>query len=973
MASYHIQVKIISRGGGKCAVSAAAYRSRDKLYDERLDMTFDYTKKKDLAYAEILLPENAPERLKDRQTLWNEVERVEKRKDARLSREVELALPKELNFEQQVALVKEYAQTQFVDKGMIADFCIHKSDKNPHVHIMLTTREVSHDGFGKKVTAWNDKAELLKWREEWANIQNRKLLEAGHDIQVDHRSFADRGIDLEPTSKIGIAAKYLPKGYLHLQETRGLDRLEEYQRICRENGERIINDPAKALKLVGHYDAVFKREDIMDFAFRHSAEADQFNRVFSALENSMELIKIGKNEKGEDLFSTRTMMMSEKTMLDNARVMKSSNEHVLEQDIIKQTTKNYTMSEEQEKALRNIAESGDISVMIGRAGTGKSYTLGAVKEAYEAGGYRVRGLALSGIAAEGLQNESGIESTTIFKQLDDWENERNLLSKDQILVIDESGMVGTRQMHKILEHAHESGAKVILVGDNEQLQSIEAGGSFRGIIQRTGYVELAEVRRQHVDWQKQATVEFSGNKEQAEKALLMYHDHGHIIELQSRQDAKDQMLKEWADQHQLSKQKHETSLIMAYTNKDVNELNQGAREHRKMHGELRGYEHTFMTEKGERNFCTGDRIIFLRNEHSLGVRNGSLGTVENIKRGGIIGIKLDKGNRVAIDTSMYKDFDHGYAATVHKTQGSTLDHTFVLGSRHFDKHTAYVAMSRHRENVTMYYAKEEFKDFQDLQRVMSRERPKSLVVDYGLPRGIEVDNRVIEAERVMTHEERRIQAQEWQQQRDQEQYIKQMKERGIQVELPKDRSVAGYYTTVEEIGARKYAVIDTHANPTKGVRYLIPYEKQYDQMQMHRFVAYDGQKMEYAKRNRASEKEIQHNLTPESMGEKSILTHDRKLTPDEFNYCQRMQDRGLKVDFPRKRAVEGYYTKIEELGSNKYAVIESKGVRHMVPYDKQYDQIQMHRYVSYDGQTMRSAKAPSVKIEKNQGLELGKK
>ena len=204
------------------------------------------------------------------------------------------------------------------------------------------------------------------------------------------------------------------------------------------------------------------------------------------------------------------------------------------------------MSEEQEKAFRNIAESGDISVMIGRAGTGKSYTLGAVREAYEAGGYRVRGLALSGIAAEGLQNESGIESTTIFRQLEDWENERNVLSKEQILVIDEAGMVGTSQMHEILEHAHEAGAKVILVGDNEQLQSIEAGGSFRGIIQRTGYVELAEVRRQHVEWQKQATVEFSGNSEQAEKALKMYHHHGHIHELQTRQDAKDQMLEEWA-------------------------------------------------------------------------------------------------------------------------------------------------------------------------------------------------------------------------------------------------------------------------------------------------------------------------------------------------------------------------------------------------------------------------------------------
>ena len=660
-------------------------------------------------------------------------------------------------------------------------------------------------------------------------------------------------------------------------------------------------------------------------------------------------------------------------MLDNARVMRSSNEHVLERDIINQTTKNYTMSEEQEKAFRNIAESGDISVMIGRAGTGKSYTLGAVKEAYEAGGYRLRGLALSGIAAEGLQNESGIESTTIFRQLEDWENDRNVLGKDQVLVIDEAGMVGTRQMHKILEHAHEAGAKVILVGDNEQLQSIEAGGSFRGIIQRTGYVELAEVRRQHVDWQKQATVEFSGNKEQSVKALEMYHDHGHIHELQTRQDAKDQMLKEWAEQQQISKQKHDTSLMMAYTNKDINELNQGAREHRKMHGELRGYEHTFMTEKGERNFCVGDRIIFLRNEHSLGLRNGSLGTVENISRG-TMAVKLDKGDRIAIDTSMYKDFDHGYAATVHKTQGSTLDHTFVLGSRHFDKHTAYVAMSRHRENVTMYYGKDEFRNFEDLQRVMSRERPKSLVVDYGLPRGIEVDNRVIEAEKVMTHEERRVQAQEWQQQRDQEQYVKQMKERGVQVEFLKDKSAAGYYTMVEEVGGRKYAVIETHADPTKGVSYMVPYDKQYDEMMTQRYVTFNGHKMEYSEPGKTPEKGIQHHLSHENKVEKGISTYDRQLSSAEWNYCQLMQAQGIKIDFPKEMAVEGYYTRVEEVSGNKFAVIESQGIWHMVPYDKKYDHMETQRYVAYDGHKMSSAKAPSVNIEidKNKGPGLGK-
>ena len=196
---------------------------------------------------------------------------------------------------------------------------------------------------------------------------------------------------------------------------------------------------------------------------------------------------------------------------------------------------------------------------------------------------------------------------------------------------------------------------------------------------------------------------------------------------------------------------------------------------------------------------------------------------------------------------LYKDFDHGYAATVHKTQGATIDRTFVLGTRHFDKHTAYVAMSRHREDVTMYYSKDEFKDFKDLQRVMGRERPKGLVIDYSLPRGIEPDDRLIQAERSISMRETNRNAQEGLLLKAEEQYVKQMKEKGIQVEFPKGNAVEGYYTRIEEVGGKKYAVIDTHADPSKGVRYMIPYEKQYDQMMRHRFVAYNGHKMSYAK------------------------------------------------------------------------------------------------------------------------------
>ena len=184
MANYHLSIKHISRSTGRSAVSAAAYRSREKLYDERQGMIFDYTRKKDLAHAEIMLPDNAPERWKDRELLWNEVEKTEKRIDSRLAREIEVALPKEMNLREHIELLREYAQTQFVDKGMVADICIHKSDVNPHAHIMLTTREISQEGFGKKVRSWDEKSNIYTWREQWAIIQNRRLLEAGYDIRT---------------------------------------------------------------------------------------------------------------------------------------------------------------------------------------------------------------------------------------------------------------------------------------------------------------------------------------------------------------------------------------------------------------------------------------------------------------------------------------------------------------------------------------------------------------------------------------------------------------------------------------------------------------------------------------------------------------------------------------------------------------------------------------------------------------------
>lgn len=241
MAIYHCSIKIISRGKGKSAVAAAAYRSGETLTNEYDGITHDYTRKGGIAYTEILLPDNAPREYADRSVLWNAVEKTEKAKNAQLAREIEIALPHELTREQGVSLVREYVKEQFVNAGMCADIAIHdKNDGNPHAHIMLTMRPIEKDGTwgakqkkeyvldkdGNKIydrkkrqykcksipaTDWNEQSKAEEWRETWAEICNRALEQNGHSERIDHRSYERQGIDQIPTVHLGVSAFQMEK------------------------------------------------------------------------------------------------------------------------------------------------------------------------------------------------------------------------------------------------------------------------------------------------------------------------------------------------------------------------------------------------------------------------------------------------------------------------------------------------------------------------------------------------------------------------------------------------------------------------------------------------------------------------------------------------------------------------------------------------------------------------------------------
>lgn len=263
IAIYHCSIKIVSRGKGKSAVAAAAYRSGEKLTNEWDGLTHDYTKKGGVVHSEILLPAHAPPAFSDRSTLWNSVELSEKSNNAQLAREVEIALPVELSREEQTRLVREYCSSQFVSKGMIADFNLHDTGGgNPHAHILLTMRPLDEKGAwlpkskkeyvldenGEKIRLpsgryktrkvdfvdWNSRENAEVWRRAWADLANEYLEKNNRPERIDHRSYERQGIDQIPTVHVGVSATQMEKKGIVTERGELNRNIKAANRILRE-------------------------------------------------------------------------------------------------------------------------------------------------------------------------------------------------------------------------------------------------------------------------------------------------------------------------------------------------------------------------------------------------------------------------------------------------------------------------------------------------------------------------------------------------------------------------------------------------------------------------------------------------------------------------------------------------------------------------------------------------------------------
>lgn len=252
------------------------------------------------------------------------------------------------------------------------------------------------------------------------------------------------------------------------------------------------------------------------------------------------------------------------------------------------------------------------------------------------------------------------------------------------------------------------------------MQSIEAGAAFRSIYERHGGAEIGEVRRQREEWQRDATRDLATGR--TGDAIHAYDAHGMVHQAASREDARKNLIERWDRDRQASPDA--SRIILTHTNDAVRALNEAARERMREAGDL-GDDVRLTVERGARSFASGDRVMFLQNERGLGVKNGTLGTIEEVSAQNMT-VCIDDGRSVPFDLKDYNQIDHGYAATIHKAQGMTVDRTHVLATPGMDAHGSYVALSRHRDGMDLHFGRDDFAGQDRLVKTLSRDRAKDI-------------------------------------------------------------------------------------------------------------------------------------------------------------------------------------------------------------------------------------------------------
>lgn len=796
MAIYHYHREIGKRGEGKNAVFGAAYIRGEKKTCERTGEIKDFSNKHEVIYKNVFIPEDSPQWSRNLRNsfvidsegkkhadlngelfstyAWNQIEFSEKRVDSQVYFHDDFALPNALNKDEAIDLVANFVQSTLAIDGLFCDVAIHWDENNHHFHVLIPMRTLTEEGFSKKVR--RTKSELTKEvhriREEWSLAANHKLQSLGINERIDHRSYKDRGIDLIPTVKVG-KFSHFPDQSISMR------KIQENELIRKTNSEAIQHNPNILTEKILQEQTLFDSKTIADEIHRHvlleqlanfnepvnevvdpiferllqsiqdkegifnertlkrnvleqvDTEAE-FQRIYNKIISHEHVFSLGLGEDGRQHFVGRHAFDLENNLLKTTHHLASQNTFKVSKRLVRQVSSKFGLNKAQHRALLHLTRSGNVAIVCGYAGTGKTYMLKAAKEVWESSGYNLIGLATAGKAASGLEMETGITSKTIHRFLSAVKNNTITVNNKTILVMDEMGMTTLDDMYAVTEISRMNQAKFTGVGDIEQTQPVGRGAPQRTMVGAVGAIHLDTIIRQETQWQREATMLMETNQTAA--GFDLYAERGYVHLHETHAIAAQETVDHWYANYTAQNEATLKDFVMtAFKNETVKALNLMAREKLIAHGEItKGSNIT--SKSGVIEVAVGERLLFTKNDYKTGLRNGDFATVLSLSEDStILQVQLDGGSVIAINVAHYKHFvyGYGYAATVHKLQGFTAkDCTVLIDGEGWDRHKFLVAASRHKQNLNIHADKETFVDLEHLKASVSRHGLNDILTDF---------------------------------------------------------------------------------------------------------------------------------------------------------------------------------------------------------------------------------------------------
>lgn len=508
--------------------------------------------------------------------------------------------------------------------------------------------------------------------------------------------------------------------------------------------------------------SVFRMQDIYksaaEIAQISGGGADKAQQVAKEFIEQKCCISLGLDEKYNALFTTKTIIDNEKAMIAGAKVLRKQSNFIIEHHAVDTAilAKSFPLSEEQKEAVYSACQNNAFDIIQGSAGAGKSALMDCVGNAYTSSGYKVIGCAIAKSAAKNLAVEAKIETFTIAKLLQD-----KLLVENSILIVDEAGQVSTKDLRKLIDLVNRKSSKLVLVGEDKQLDAIEHGGALKYLSQPEilGTTRVETIKRQRDAWARGVVAYFRDGK--AEKALKVLDEKDLLNFAEDAEQTKNQLIEKW--NHYRVNNPDKKSLILAQRWQDVTQLNDKVRSILQAEGKIDSKELSikcFVSGKVFINkFAIGERIRLTKNDYLKGLSNGELGIIvdtrANLDGSYDFNVKLDSGKKIAINTNEYCNNDghlymtQAYAMTVYSSQGLTIDgDTFVYYTGGMDRANTYVACSRHKDKTHLFINSKEFEDEEvELSKKealrlvvaqnMSREYRPKLASEYSPQKGFE--------------------------------------------------------------------------------------------------------------------------------------------------------------------------------------------------------------------------------------------